>query len=432
MSSRRQFLGTLSAGALGALWINAAATRTVQAAVARAGGRSPEDLARDEDFWFQVQQAYTVDRSMINLNNGGVSPTVRVAQEAMRRHYEHANKAPSRTMWQQQDPQVETVRTGLADAFGCDREEMAITRNASESLEILIYGIDLKAGDEVVAAALDYPRMLNTYRQRELRDGIKLNLIDLPSPVTDAEAVVAAYEAALTPRTRVILCSHVIFATGQIMPVRALCDLGRRRGIPVIVDGAHAFAHLDFRRDDLDCDLYGTSLHKWLTAPHGTGFLYVRRARIGDIWPLMAAPEPRGTDIRKFEEIGTHPAANRLAVAEALGVYGALGAARKLARLRHLRDRWIARVAGDRRVRFATKLDDAHTGGFTTVEIEGIEPSPLTGYLWQQHRIIVTPIDYGGVRGIRVSPNVYTTVAEVDLFADVLEAVLANGLPSGQ
>lgn len=430
-ATRRTFLKRgLAVGALGLAVVRDDYLERILAAQSATAGRAPEELAGDEDFWVQIQQAFTVDRSIINLNNGGVSPSPRIVQEAMRRHLEHANQAPARTMWQELDPLVETVRERLARTFGCDTGEVAITRNASEALQICIYGIDLKPGDEVLTSTLDYPRMINTWKQRALREGIKLVQIPLPVPLDDPADAVAAFAAAITPATRVILCSHVIFITGQILPVRELCALGRRHNIPVIVDGAHAFAHLAFRRDDLGCDYYGTSLHKWTTAPHGTGFLYVRRERIADLWPLMAAPEPRGDDIRKFEEIGTHPAANRLAIAEALTLYDAIGPQRKEARLRWLRDRWARRLAADKRVKFATRLDAAHSCAFTTMSIEGVDPAALCTHLWNKHRIIVVHIDHPLVKGVRVSANVYTTPEEIDLFCDAVEQVLATGIPN--
>ncbi|MFQ5806840.1 MAG: aminotransferase class V-fold PLP-dependent enzyme [Phycisphaerae bacterium] len=429
--SRRSFLRKgLALGALGVLALRDDALQRVQAAVNAAGGRSPEDLAPDEDFWFAVQQAYTVDRSIINLNNGGVCPSPRVVQEAMRQHLEFSHNAPSRHLWQILDPQVETVRAKLARALGCGPEEMAITRNASEALEICIYGFDLKAGDEVLTTDLDYPRMINTFKQRELRDGIVLKSVPIEVPVCDMGNVVEALAKGITPKTKLILCCHVIFVTGQIFPVRAICRLGRQHGIPVVVDGAHAFAHLDFKRDDLECDYYGTSLHKWLCAPHGTGFLYVREDKIESLWPLMAAAEPRSADIRKFEEIGTHPAANRLAIAEALTLHNAIGPARKEARLRYLRDRWAKRLIQDKRVKLFTRLGPEHGCALATMAIDGSDHGKLVQHLWEQHRIITVPIDYANVQGMRVSPNVYTTREEIDMFCAAVEEVLANGLPA--
>lgn len=431
--SRRRFLRrSVAAGAVGTLALRDDSIELVRAAVARRADTPPVELATDEDFWIQIQQAYTIDRSMINFNNGGVSPSPRVVQDAMRRHLEFANNAPAKIMWQLQDPQVENVRARLARAFGCATEEMAITRNASESLEICIYGIDLKPGDEVLATELDYPRMIMTYRQRELRDGIVLRLIPIAVPVQALDDVVEAYRRAITPRTRVILVSHMVFANGQIFPVRDIVKLGRAHGIPVIVDGAHAFAHIAFQRDDLDCDYYGVSLHKWLTAPHGTGMLYVRESKIDSLWPLMAAAIERKTDIRKFEEIGTHPAANFLAIAEALTLYQAIGAQRKEARLRYLRDRWARRLMQDKRVRLLTRLEPEHSCGVATFAIDGIDLGKVHAYLWEKHKIFTVYIDYpekkNVVTGIRVTPNTYSTIEEIDMFARAIEHVLAKGV----
>lgn len=432
--TRREMLNrSFALGAVGLLAFRDDALGRIQAAQSKAGTRTSADLAGDEDFWIQIQQAYTVDRSMINLNNGGVSPSPRVVQDAMRRHIEFANNAPAKNLWQVQDPQVELVRERLASAFGCGTEEMAITRNASEALQICIYGINLKPGDEVLACELDYPRMLNTYKQRELRDGIKLVLAPVELPVQNTADVVEAYRKAITPKTKVMLVSHVVFVTGQVHPVRELVKLGREHDIPVIVDGAHAFSHIAFDRDALECDYYGVSLHKWTCAPHGTGFLYVRENRIEALWPLMAAVEPKCKNIRKFEEIGTHPAANFLAIAEALTLQQAIGPARKEARLRFLRNRWAQRLANDKRVKFFTRMEPEHGCAFATFAIEGIDPAKLAEHLWAKHNIFVVAIDYpekkSTVRGIRVSPHVYTTLEEVDLFSRAIENVLVNGLP---
>lgn len=426
--TRRDFLA--GAAALSTLALHDDWLPRVEAAVNRAGGRPPEALAGDESFWFEVQQAFAVDRSVINLNNGGVSPSPRVVQDALRRHLEFANQLPAYNQESILKPQVETVRRGLARTFGCDVEEMALTRNASESLEICLLGFDLEPGDEVLSTTHDYPRMLTTLKQREVRDGIKLVQIEIPAPARDPGDIVEAFARAVTPKTRLILCSHVVFVTGQILPVREICRLGRELDIPVIVDGAHAFAHFPFTRDEIGCDYYGTSLHKWLTACFGTGFLSVRKDKIAPLWPLMAAPDNLAADIRKFEEIGTHPYANKLVISEALALHNAIGPERKAARLRFLRDRWAQRLAADRRVSFYTRLEPEHCCGIATLRVEGLEIDKLQRYLWERRRILTVYINYNGVVGLRVSPNVYTTVDEVDAFATAVEEVLANGLPT--
>ncbi len=432
ITTRRTFLRS-AAGATAMLAVGALRddwTRRVHAANLDAAGRPPNDLAGDERFWFQIQQAFDIDRSLINLNNGGVCPSPRIVHQAMIRQLNFANHAPSRNLWTVQDPQVELVRTRLARTFGCDREEMAITRNASESLQIAINGIDLNPGDEFLTTTHDYPRMINSLKQRMAREGLVVKQFKLPVPVPSHDALVRLFEENITPKTKVILLCHIVNLTGEIFPVERICKMARTRGIQTIVDGAHAFAHFVYDGGALGCDYYGTSLHKWLTAPIGTGFLYVRKDRIKNLWPLQAAPDPRADDIRKFEEIGTHPAAPRMAIAEALTFYHGIGPERKEARLRFLRNSWADRLQQDDRVRINTNLAPDHSCGIANVQLEGIDPAELTGHLWRRHKIIVTPIKHEDFQGIRVTPNVYTTRREIDLFCEAMEGVLEKGLPT--
>ena len=272
-----------------------------------AGGRSAEDIAQDEDFWRQIQEAFTLDRTLTNLNNGGVCPSPRAVHEAMKRYLDISNQLPAYYMWQVLEPNLEAVRRQLAAEFGCDAEELAITRNASEALQIAQLGIDLGPGDEVVTTNQDYPRMLDTWQQRVRRDKIVLKQVSFAVPPRSQRDLSAIFNTALSPRTKVLHFCHITNLTGQIFPVRDICRMARARGIVTIVDGAHAFAHFPFTLADLECDYYGTSLHKWLLAPVGTGFLYVRRERIKSHWPLTPANASKDSDIRKFEEIGTHP-----------------------------------------------------------------------------------------------------------------------------
>ncbi len=393
-------------------------------------GRAAEDVARDEDAWRDVQRAYTVDRSILNLNNGGVCPAPAAVQEALRRYQEHAHEAPAYVLWRLQDPQKETVRAGLASLFGRDPEEIAITRNASEALENVQLGLSLSRGDEVLTTDQDYPRMITAWRQRERRDGIVLKQVEMPVPAEDDAEVVRILEGAITPRTKVIHVCHVINLTGQVMPVKKIVALARGKGIQVVVDGAHAFGHMDFTHADLDCDFYGTSLHKFLSAPHGTGMLFVRRERIGDVWPLLAAPPELDQDIRKFEEIGTHAVGVRLAIAEALAFHAAIGPARKEARLRYLRDRWARRVEKIERVKLHTSLAPGRSSGVALVEIEGTPATKLQEHLWAAHKIYTVAIVHKRFAGIRVSPHVCTTLPEVDRFAEAFEKVAREGLPA--
>jgi selenocysteine lyase/cysteine desulfurase len=247
-------------------------------------------------------------------------------------------------------------------------------------------------------------------------------------PAEDPNEIIDRFRAAITDQTRLILASHVINISGQVLPVKEIAAVGRARGIPVIIDGAHAFAHLDFTLAELDCDYYATSLHKWLFAPHGTGLLYVRRDRIRDTWPLMAAEETQDDDIRKFEQIGTHPAANTLAIAEALTFHQSIGNARKLQRLLYLRDYWAQRLIENDRVQLHTSLKPGAACAIATVNIEGVDPGDLTRHLWVNHRIIVTPVKHEQFQGIRVTPSVYTTLPELDRFCDAMGDVMVNGV----
>jgi len=322
------------------------------------------------------------------------------------------------------------VRRRLAGNFGCDPEEMAITRNASEALEIVQLGIPLERGDEVLTTTQDYPRMITTWKQRERRDGIVLKQITFPVPPPSQDDLARRFAEAITPRTKVIHVCHITNLTGQIFPVKRICQMARARGIEVIVDGAHAYAHFPFTRDELDCDYYGTSLHKWLTAPIGTGFLYVRRAKIGKIWPMMAAPPEMNENIRKFEEIGTHPAANHNAIAEALDFLDGIGPERKAARLRFLRDRWAKRLERLPGVKILTPYDPAQSCGLASFTPAQLDVGKVTTLLFDRYRIIVTPIAHPEFNCLRITPNVYTTLAEIDRFADVMEEVLRKGLPA--
>lgn len=383
----------------------------------------------DEDYWGEIQRAFDLDRSMVNLNNGGVSPTPSHVLEQMIRDLKFSNELPVIHMWQTLEPRIESVRRDLARTFGCSPEEMAITRNASEALETLIFGIDLEPGDEVIVSNQNYGRMLTSWEQRARRDGIVVKPISFKVPPPSAEYVVEQFTRAVTPRTRVIEITHITNLTGQILPVRQLVDWCRPRGIDVFVDGAHAFAHFPFTRDELGCDYYGTSLHKWLLAPVGTGFLYVRKSKLKKIWPLMAAAATQDEDIHKYEEIGTHPAANHNAIAVALAFHHAIGAERKAARLRYLRDRWARRVTAESdRCTVLTPLDGRSACGIGLVHVEGMDPGKLVGWLMSEHRVVTTPIVHEEFDGLRITPNVYTTTNEVDLFAELLIKAARRGI----
>ena len=429
---RRNFLSSAGKG-LGLALMSSAAVASlfenVKASVKTIDHLSPIEAAANEDFWAAIQQAFSVTRGIINLNNGGVSPSPRIVTEAFVHYTWQQEDATAYTMWQILEPQSETIRTGLAEMFGCDAEEIAITRNASESLEILLMGMDLNAGDEILSTTQDYPRMITTLRQRELREGLKLNLIKIAVVPENIDQITEAFEKAITPRTRLILMSHMINITGQITPVKAVCEMARKRGIETIVDGAHSFAHFDFKQEDLGCDYFGTSLHKWLYAPKGTGMLYVKKDKIPKVWALMAAEDTNKNDIRKFEEIGTHSAAMRLAIGEAILFQNAIGGKRKEERPRYLFRYWMERLQDVPKVSFNTSFDPAQSCAIGNFRIDGVDPVQLGSYLMSKHKIFTTPIVHPEFTGTRITPNVYTTLWELDRFCSVVEDVAKKGLP---
>ena len=422
---RRHFFSA-SAGVVAAF--HSESLLRAQSAVASVSGRPADMVARDEDFWFNVRHAFTVDRNMVNLNNGGVSPSPKIVMDTETRYLEVENLNPSYYMWNVLDPGIETVRRRLARSFGCDPEEIAITRNASESLEIVQLGMSLKPGDEVLTTNQDYPRMITTWQQRERRDGIVLKQITFPVPPPSLDYLKKRIEQNITPRTKVIHICHITNRTGQIFPVKAICQMARARGIEVVVDGAHAFAQFPFTHEDLDCDYYGTSLHKWVLAPIGTGFLYVRKNKIANIWPMMAAPESMRDNIRKFEEIGTHPASQRNAITEALNFNESIGIERKAERLRYLRRRWSNQLRQLPGVKILNSDDPEQSCGIGFISVEGMDAPKLAAHLWQKYRIwtvgVVTPGEY---QGLRITPNVYTTLEEIDTFTEVMSKIIKQG-----
>jgi selenocysteine lyase/cysteine desulfurase len=421
---RRNFFQLAAGSALVAFQNNAveraaAATRSIS-------DKTPQEAASDEDYWGEIRNAFSIDRNIINLNNGYVSPAPRVVQDALRRYLEYSDMGPVHTMINVLERQVETVRRRIAETAGCDPEEIAITRNASESLENAQYGIDLKPGDEVLTTNQDYPRMLTTFRQRERREGIVLKTISFPVPPPSMDDLYQRFENAVTPKTKLILVCHITNRTGQIFPVKRICQMAHARGIPVIVDGAHAFNHFPFKISDLDCDYYGTSLHKWTCAPIGTGFLYVRKSRIASTWSMMASSDTQVDDIRKFEEIGTHPAANHNAISDALIFNENIGIHRKAARLRYLRDRWANRLAQNPKCKILHSQDPEQSCGIGFLSFNGVDAGKMYAALWNKYSVLTAHVPHEEYTGLRITPHIYSTVRDIDYFAEMVEREVKN------
>jgi len=436
MWSRRAFLRMAGGMVPAAYAVKAGGLDGVLAASQSVADRTPEEVAKDEFYWREIQLAFKLDRSLINLNNGFTAPCPRVVLESVWRYMDMINMLP--VHYQGMVAQnIQTVRRRMAAEFGCDPEELALTRGASESLQIVQNGIDLKAGDEVVTTEQDYPRMLTTWDQRMRREGIKVTRLQFPVPTTQDD-LYRRFENAITPKTKVLHFCHITNLTAQMFPVQRLSRLARSKGIVTIVDGAHALGQFPFKLRDLECDAYGVSLHKWLLAPIGNGCLYVRREMIPRFWPLQAAPEQQDNDIRKFEAIGTHPWAIRAALGEALAFHQAIGGERKAARLRYLTLRWANALKVHPRIKILSNLGEpAETWGVAAVNIEGTDVRDLARFLMDQYRIIAVPLVGGAppnqvfdYQALRVSPNVYTTLEEIDTFVEAMEAALKNDVPS--
>jgi selenocysteine lyase/cysteine desulfurase len=422
MANRRQFIRQLGLAAGGTSLAPAAGpfARSLTAAGRAVADLTPAEAARNEAYWATVAQAYTVSPQIINLNNGGVSPQPLVVQEALDRYNRMSNEGPTYFMWRILDQGREPLREKLAALAGCSPEEIAINRNCTEALDTVIFGLDLKRGDEVVLTLQDYPNMRQAWRQRELRDGIKLNYVNLELPIEDEDAIVAQFTAAFTPRTRAVMITHMINWTGQILPVKKIARAARARGLAVIVDGAHTFAHLDYKVPDLDCDYYGTSLHKWLSASFGSGLLYVRKEKIKDLWPLFPNADPKSGDIRKFETLGTRSFPIEQSIGQALQFHNAIGTPRKEARLRYLKNYWAEKVKDLPRFRLNTSLKPEFSCALANFSIEGMEPGAIESTLFSKYKIHTSPVVWENIKGVRVTPHIYTSLPDLDKLVDAI------------
>ena len=424
INKRRLFLnrlGKFSATALIASMTEPAWSRNLQNALTQTNDVDPRKIASDEDFWYYVQQSFTVSPSLINLNNGGVSPSPKVVQDAMKRYHDLSNEAPSYYMWRILDQGREPLRANLARIAGCDAEEIAIHRNASESLETVIFGMELKAGDEVVLTKQDYPNMINAWKQREARDGIKLVWVDLQLPSEDNDYLANAYTKAFTSKTKVVHVTHIINWNGQIIPVKRIADAAHAKNIEVVCDGAHSFGHFQFMIPDLGCDYFGTSLHKWLSACIGSGMLYVKKDKIKNIYPLFAAGDPKSPDIRKFESLGTRPFFIEQAIGKAIEFYEMIGSKRKEERLQYLKNYWTSRVKDIPKVKINSPLKQGFSCAIALVAVDGKKPGELDSFLLNNYKVHAVGIEWENIKGVRVTPNVYTTTKNLDVLVEGIE-----------
>lgn len=426
MTSRRSFVKRTASAA--ALVLSAGQVEAFSRNIADAlfelntGG----DTTEDDELWARMAQAFTVSPNILNLNNGGVSPQPKVVQDAVDRYYHLSNEAPTYYMWHILDKGREALRKKLSDLAGTSNEEIAINRNTTEALGIVAHGLTLSRGDEVVMTRQDYPNMIHTWKQKELRDGIKINWVNLTLPVEDDDLVLRAFIDQTTRKTKVWHITHMINWTGQILPVGKLCEEARRRNIISIVDAAHTFAHLDYKISDFNPDYLGTSLHKWLCAPFGTGMLYVRKTNVKSLWPIFPGENPQADDIRKFETLGTRSFAPEQAIGQAIEFHHAIGAARKQDRLHFLKTYWCEKVGGHPRVKLNTSLKPEYSCALANFSIEGIEPDAIVTRLFNEHQILCATVKWENISGVRVTPHVYTTTRDLDRFSEAVLKIAAS------
>jgi len=429
MKDRRKFLQqiTLSAGAFSASSLfNQLLAKDFKEAEKKIEDLSPEQAAGDEDYWATIQQAYTVNPNIIDLNNGGVSPSPRIVQEAVERYNKLSNEGPSYFMWRILDQGREPLRQKLAELAGCDAEEIAIDRNATEALNTIIYGLDLNAGDEVIGTKQDYPNMINAWKQRAQRNGIVYKQISFDFPIEDDDAIVNAYEKAITNKTKIIHVTHVINWVGQIMPVQKIARMAHAKGIEVLCDSAHGFGLLDYKIPDLECDYWGTSLHKFLSAPIGSGMMWIKKEKIEKIWPLLCNDKPHSSDIRKFETIGTRSFPIEQGIGEAVNFHNAIGSKRKEERIRFLKNYWAEKVKDVPRVKLHTSLKSKYSCAICGVSIDGMDPVEFDAQLFNKYKIHTVGIKWENVSCVRVTPHVYTRLDDLDKLVNAITEVAGS------
>jgi selenocysteine lyase/cysteine desulfurase len=428
LNGRRTFLKQAAAwaGAFSAnsLFHQAHAAEWLQASK-KIDDLKPELAAQNEDYWSVIQRAYSVNPNLINLNNGGVSPAPIVVQQAVERYNELSNEGPSYYMWRILDQGREPLREKLAQLAGAQTGEIAINRNSTEALNTIIYGLDLKSGDEVIGTKQDYPNMIQAYRQRAMREGIVYKQISFDFPIERDEQIVKAYEAAITPRTKLIHVTHMINWVGQVMPVAQIADMAHAHGIEVIADGAHSFGLMEYKIPDLDCDYFGTSLHKFLSAPIGTGMMWVKQDKIEKLWPLTCNDKPRSSDIRKFETLGTRSFPLEQGIGEAINFHQGIGSKRKEERIRYLKDYWATKVQDLPKVKLHTSLNPKYSCAICGVSIDGMTPAELENALFNQYKIHTVGIVWENISCVRVTPHVYTTLPDLDKLVRAIQTLAA-------
>ncbi len=417
MLSRKQFLisSAASFAVLNSISCKGDSNLGVKGISKTLASLKPEEyIADNDDLWRVVRNEFIISDKFINLNNGAVSPQPKSVRNAHVANYNFANEAPVHNMWEVLGDKRENVHLALSAIAGCSPEEIAINRNATEGLSSIIFGLRLKAGDEVVVNKYDYPFVINAWKQREVRDGIKLVFVDPELPIEEDAYVVSLYKDAISAKTKIVHLTHILNWTGQVMPVRKIADIAHSKGCEVVVDVAHSFGLLSFSFDELGADYAAASLHKWLCAPFGTGMLFVKKDKIKNLWPLMSSYQSLSSDIRKFETLGTRSFAAEAAIEEAIFFSDTLGNA-KQNRLRFLKNYWLNRIAHIPKVKMLTSRKETFSCGMAMFSIINMDAKDIEAYLFSNFNILTSVVKIEKLNGIRVSPHIYTNTEELDL-----------------
>ncbi|OJJ17803.1 penicillin epimerase [marine bacterium AO1-C] len=425
LEKRRNFLKKMGQISLGAsvMGFSPLVIENVEAAARHIAHLTPEAAAQEEGFWYQVQKAWVQSPHFINLENGYFSPQPTEVVEGQIKNVQMVNEMPSFYMRRRQNEDHQGIKQLLADLAGCSPEEIAITRNTTEALDTVIAGLDLKKGDEAIMTNQDYGNMLAAFDQQSRRFGVKNKIIELPLHPKSDQEILDLYEQQMTKRTKVILVTHLINISGQVLPAKKLADLAHSKGIEVIIDAAHSFAQLNFKIPELGGDYLGTSLHKWLCTPVGLGMMYIKKDKIKNVWPLFGDKSHKPDDIRKFDSIGTRPCSAVLTIANAIRFHQSIGAKRKEARLRYLKNYWVNKVKDLPKVTINTPFEDARSCAIANIAVKGKTPNELAEYFYKKHRIFTVAINNVAVKGVRITPHLYTTTRDLDKFVKAIEEI---------
>jgi selenocysteine lyase/cysteine desulfurase len=385
----------------------------------------PQD--NDEAFWERIRKDYALKPEYINLENGYYNFIPKPTMDKYLNHIKMVNYEASYYMRTVQWDNKKKAAARLAQLVGCSGEELILTRNTTESLDMIIGGFPWEEGDEAIFAKQDYGSMQDHFQQIANRYGVVNKIVSVPNHPNSDEEIVSLYENQITPKTKLMMVCHMINITGHILPIRKICDMAHKHGVEVMVDGAHCIGHIDVNILELNCDYYGSSLHKWLSVPLGSGMLYVAKDKISKIWPLLADYIKEPDNIQRLNHTGTHPVQTDLAVNDAIDYLEMIGMERKENRMRYLQRYWSDQLRDVKNIVVNTPVEPTKSCGIANVGVTTMKPADLAKTLFDEFNIFTVAIDSANVQGCRITPNVYTTTKELDVFVDAMKTLVARG-----